>query len=57
VDVDATEKEYVRLAELLEASVTLATNENWPLWVVEPLSCPTPLSAKPEGSVPDATDH
>jgi hypothetical protein len=57
VEADATEKENVLLAELLEASVTFATNENWPFWVVEPLSCPPLLKLKPEGSEPDATDH
>jgi hypothetical protein len=57
VGADATEKENVRLAELFEASVTLATKENCPLCVVEPLSCPPLPKLKPEGSDPDATDH
>ena len=57
VDVAATEKEKLWLAVLFDASITFATKENWPLCVVEPLSCPPLLKLKPEGSEPDATDH
>jgi hypothetical protein len=57
VGADATEKEKLWLAVLFDASLTFAVKENWPLCVVEPLSCPPLVKLKPEGSEPEATDH
>jgi hypothetical protein len=45
------------VAKLFEASVTLAMNENCPVWLVEPVNCPVVLKLKPDGRDPDATDH
>lgn len=52
-----TENEKVRLAELLLESLTCATNENCPVCVVDPLSCPPLLKLNPEGSDPEPTLH
>src|SRR5215469_5421663 len=53
----ATDRDSDWLALLLLASVTLALNENCPVWVVVPLNCPVLLRLKPCGSVPEATVH
>ena len=57
VDADAMESTKLWFAELLDASVTCATNENCPVCDVDPLNCPALLKPKPEGKDPDATDH
>jgi hypothetical protein len=57
VELPETEKDKVWLAELLLASVTRATNENWPVCVVDPLSWPPLLKLNPEGSDPEAMLH
>lgn len=57
VCAEATENAKLCVAELFDASVTRATNENCPVCEVDPLNCPVLLKLKPEGRDPEPTDH